>query len=157
MAIQLQLGDEIFEIPVVGDPNWGEAVTAYLRKNSEIIATIQGPQDILLTEAPLVNAAVDQPIAGLSFDTSTLQQIEIKGIITRTFLAVTGLDPKVDSFKIEGMYDGTNFYIENEFVGTDAQVSIDVENGGQFTYSADDVVNTETVSIKFKASAIVDV
>lgn len=152
MSIKIQLGDEIFDIPVVGNPNWGESVTQYLEKNAEIIATIQGPQDILLTEAPLVNGG-SGPVVGLSFDTSTLQQIKVEGIITRQFL--TG-DPAVDSFRVEGIYDGSTFYINNEFVGTDAQVTLDINGAGQFTYSAASVADTSSLSIKFRAKAIID-
>ena len=154
MAITLRLGDETFEIPVPGSGNWGEQVTLYLQKNSEIIATIQGPQDILLTEAPLVNGATNQPIVGLSFDTSTLQQIKVEGIITRTF--TTSADPKVDSFTMEGIFDGSNFHIQNEYVGTDAGVSLNINGAGQATYTAETVADTDTFTIRFRAKAIVE-
>lgn len=153
MSIKIQLGDELFNIPVVGDPNWGIEITRYLEKNAEILATVQGPQDILLTEAPLANGG-SGPVVGLSFDTSTLQQILVEGIITREFL--TG-DPTVDSFRVEGIYDGSTFYINNEFVGTDTKVSLDVNGAGQFTYAAETVADTSNLSIKFRAKAIIDV
>jgi len=154
MAIRLRLGDEFFDIPTVGDSNWGEQVTLYLRKNSEIIATIQGPQDILLTETPLSNGANGQSINGLRFDVSTIQQIEVDGIITRNITAQT---PKIDSFTCEGIFDGTDFVISNEYIGTRAGVILDIDNSGQFICNVDDVFGTESVSIKFRAKAIVDV
>jgi len=153
MAIRLRLGDEFFDIPTVGDSNWGEQVTLYLRKNSEIIATIQGPQDILLTEAPLSNGVNGQSINGLRFDTSTIQQIEVDGIITRNITAQT---PKIDSFTCEGIFDGTDFVISNEYIGTRAGVILDIDNSGQFICNVDDVFGTESVSIKFRAKAIID-
>ena len=153
MSIRVQLGDETFDIPVVGDPNWGEQVTLYLQKNAEIIATIQGPQDILLTESPLANGATSQPISGLNFDTSTVQQIVVEGLITREFIAD---DPKVDSFKCDGVYDGVDFYIDFVKTGTDAKVDIDVNAAGQFIYSAEDVANTTNLTIKFRAKAIIN-
>ena len=159
MSIRLRLGDELFDIPVVGDSNWGEAVTLYLKKNSEIIATIQGPQDILLTPATLVNGAVDQPITGLSFDNSTIQQIQVEGIITRNF--DTGL-PTVDSFRCDGVYDNNTFFIDTTFVGTDSKVQLDINNAGQFIYSAENVVSptdssdTNNIKIKFRATAIIE-
>ena len=153
MSIRLRLGDEVFDIPTVGASNWGEQITLYLRKNSEIIATIQGPQDILLTEAPLTNGGSGN-IVGLTFDTSTIQQIIVDGIITRNFLSG---NPKVDSFRCEGIYDKTNFYIDTNFIGTDANVSLAINSAGQFTYTAEDVTDTESISIKFRAKAIIDV
>lgn len=153
MAIRLRLGDEVFDIPTVGDSNWGEQVTLYLRKNSEIIATIQGPQDILLTEAALTSGASSQPINGLSFDTSTVQQIQVEGLITREF---TSGDPTVDSFKCDGVFDGSDFYINADFIGTDAKVSLDINAAGQFIYSAENVANTSNLTIKFRARAIID-
>ena len=159
MSIRLRLGDEVFDIPTVGASNWGEQITLYLRKNSEIIATIQGPQDILLTEAPLTNGGSGN-IVGLTFDTSTIQQIIVDGIITREFnpdIYGTPRTPKVDSFRCEGIYDKTNFYIDTNFIGTDANVSLAINSAGQFTYTAEDVTDTESISIKFRAKAIIDV
>lgn len=153
-TIRLRLGDETFDIPTVGASNWGEQITLYLRKNSEIIATIQGPQDILLTEAPLSDGATSQPINGLSFDTSTVQQIQVEGLITREF---TSGNPKVDSFKCDGIFDKSNFYIDTQFTGTDAGVQLDINAAGQFIYSADSVANTDNLTIKFRAKAIIDV
>lgn len=152
-TIRLRLGDEVFEIPKVGASNWGESLTLYLRKNSEIIATIQGPQDILLTEATLTNNSVNQPINGLSFDTSTVQQIQVEGIVTRTFTSGT---PTVDSFKCDGIFDGTNFFIDSVFTGTDAKVKLNINDAGQFTYTAEDVADTSNITIKFRGTAIID-
>jgi|13_taG_2_1085334.scaffolds.fasta_scaffold00468_26 hypothetical protein len=154
MSIRLRLGDEVFDIPTVGNSNWGEQITLYLRKNSEIIATIQGPQDILLTEASLADGASSQPINGLSFDTSIVQQIQVEGLITRTFTSGT---PKVDSFKCSGVFDGSDFYIDSEFTGTDADVSIDINAAGQFIYTSQSVVDTDQLTIKFRGQAIIDV
>lgn len=153
MSIRLRLGDEVFDIPVVGDNNWGEQITLYLRKNSEIIATIQGPQDILLTEASLSDGATNQPINGLSFDTSTVQQIKVEGLITRDFLVGS---PTVDSFSCEGIFDGSDFFIDTVFTGTDAKVKLDINAAGQFLYSAESVADTSNITIKFRATAIID-
>jgi hypothetical protein len=153
MTIRLRLADEEFDIPNVGDNNWGEQVTLYLKKNSDVIATIQGPQDILLTEAPLADGG-SGPINGLAFDTSTIQQINVEGIIIRTF--TTAADPTTDSFVCEGVYDGANFFINPKYMGTDAKVTLDINNAGQFIYTAESVADTDTLVIKFKASAIIE-
>lgn len=151
-TIRLRLGDEVFDIPTVGSSNWGESLTLYLRKNSEIIATIQGPQDILLTDFNTENNTSGN-VVGLSFDTSSVQQILVEGLIIRSFSSEVA---KVDSFNIEGVYDGQEFHISNTYSGTDAKVKLDIADTGQFTYVADDVDNTSGIKIRFRAKAIID-
>lgn len=153
MAIRLRLGDDVFLIPTVGDSNWGESVSLYLKKNSEIIATLQGPQDILLTDFNAENNKQEVNINGLSFDTSTIQQILVEGFISRTFQSSPA---KVDSFTIEGVYDGADFIISPTYVGTNAKVTLDVKDNGQFTYTAEDVKDTANILIRFRAKAIID-
>lgn len=157
MAIRLRLGDEVFDIPTVGATNWGEQITLYLEKNSEILSSIQGPQDILLTPADLAAGVANSPIPGLSFDTSNIQQILVEGTIIRSF---TGGETKIDSFRCEGIYDFNDFYIDTTYTGTDAQIKLDVNSSGQFLYddvaSTEDVDNTESILIRFKAKAIID-
>lgn len=152
MTIRLRLGDDSFDIPVVGDANWGEQITLYLKKNSEIIATIFGPQDILLTTAQLNNGAVNEPINGLVFDTTQVQQVIVEGLITRK---IVGENPRVDSFVCNGVYDNSNFYIDYVTRGTDAGVELDVNSAGQFIYTAEDIAQTSLLSIKFRAKAII--
>ena len=152
-TIRLRLGDEVFDIPTVGASNWGEQVTLYLRKNSEIIATIQGPQDKVLTDYNTANNTSGD-IKGLSFDTSSVQQILVEGLIIRSFSSEVA---KVDSFNIEGVYDGQEFHISNTYSGTDAKVKLDItDTTGQFTYVADDVQGTSGIKIRFRAKAIID-
>ena len=152
-TIRLRLADEEFDIPLVGANNWGEQVTLYLIKNSDVIATIQGPQDILLTEAPLADGG-SGPINGLSFDTSDIQRIFVEGVIIRNF--TTPVSPTIDSFVCNGIYDGSEFSINPTYMGSDARVKIDVNNAGQFTYTAESVADTDNIIIKFKAQSIVD-
>jgi hypothetical protein len=152
MAIRLRLGDEVFLIPTVGDSNWGESVSLYLKKNSEIIANLQGPQDISLTDFPAKNGLQQQNIDRLSFDASTIQQILVEGFIIRTFQSSPA---KVDSFTIEGVFDGSDFIISPTYVGTNAKVTLDVKNTGQFTYTAEYVEDTANILIRFRAKAII--
>lgn len=158
MAIRLRLGDEVFDIPTVGATNWGEQITLYLEKNSEILSTVQGPQDILLTPSlTLEKGKQNSPVPDLSFDTSDIQQILVEGIIVRSFFLG---DNKVDSFRCEGIFDSSDFYIDITYSGTDAEVKLDVNSSGQFLYtdvaSIEDVENTRSILIRFKAKAIID-
>lgn len=150
-TIRLRLGDDVFDIPVVGASNWGEQITLYLTKNSEILANIQGPQDILLTQAPIENGSQGN-IAGLEFSTTDIQHIIIDGYIERTLTSNLKI---VDSFKCEGIYDGSNFYIDVNYTGTDAGVEILPSSTGQFTYKSKDVPNTSIIKIFFRAKTII--
>ena len=156
MTIRLRLGDETFDIPTVGDANWGEQVTLYLKKNSEIIATIQGPQDILLTSAKLNDGVGSQPINGLSFDTTSVQQVIVEGLITREFTALSGRTSTVDSFICNGVFDKNDFYMDFVPTGTDTKVELDVNAAGQFIYTAEADPDTLNLTIKFRAKAILD-
>lgn len=156
-TIRLRLGDEVFDIPTVGASNWGEQITLYLRKNSEIIATLQGPQDILLTDfTPTLDAqgAGSGNVVGLKFATASIQQIIVDGIIIRE---ITSENPLVDSFRCEGIYNKDTFYIDSNYVGTDAKVRLNIDGNGQFSFTADAVENTSTVLIRFRAKAIIDI
>jgi hypothetical protein len=156
-TIRLRLGDDVFDIPVVGASNWGEQITLYLRKNSEIIENIQGPQDILLTSDTLQNGvSIEAPedVKGLNFNTNDIQNIIVDGYIKRT---ITG-DVKVDSFRCEGIYDSSNFHVDINYTGTDTGVRIfpDEMGTGQFKYTSEDVANTTNIQIFFRAKTIIE-
>jgi len=149
-TIRLRLGDEVFDIPTVGASNWGEQITLYLKKNSEILANIQGPQDILLTQRVL--EGTNGNIVGLSFSTADIQHIIVDGYIER---ALTDGSRKVDSFICEGIYDGSDFHVDINYTGTDAGVKIAPQSSGQFTYESQNILNTSEVKIFFRAKTII--
>jgi hypothetical protein len=136
MPKKLQVGDEIFDYPLTGDSNFGEDATAWAEPVSEV--------QLLGTNGN---------IAGLSFDTSFVQRILVEGIITRD---VTDEPRKVESFKVEGAYNGSEFNITADYAGDDTQVTIDVV-GGQFTFETPENDSlTTTLTIKFKAKTMID-
>lgn len=152
MPKTLQIGNQTFEYPVQGDGNWGEEATAWATAVSEALETVQGPEDILITEAVLNNGSSGD-VAGLSFDTSVVQQINVEGLITRTFSDATPTE--ADAFIVTGSYNGSVFSISAEYVGNDAGVTLNITNVGQFTYVAENKANTDTITIRFKGKAIV--
>lgn len=158
MTKKLQVADESFEYPENGNINWGEDGTGWAEKVTEVIADIIGPDDILLTEAALTNGQLTSaPISGLKFDVGRVQQVIVEGLITRTYTIPSGKPTEAESFKADGVFDGTTFTITTEYSGnTDTGVIIDVDNTGQFTYISEDKTDTDTFSIKFKGSAIID-
>lgn len=153
MSKILQIGNETFEYPETGDANWSEEATGWAEAVTDVLATVQGPQDILKTEAALVNGSSGN-IAGLVFDTGAIQQVIVKGYIKRVYTVVSGKPTEVESVVIEGAYNGSDFIIAPEYVGDDVGVSIDALSTGQFTYEAEDKADTDTLTLVFEAKAI---
>ena len=154
MSKNLQIGNKTFEYPTTGNGNWGEEATAWAVEVTNVLETVQGPQDILKSEAALVNGG-SGIIAGLKFDTGAIQQVIVKGYIKRIYTVISGKPTEVESVVVEGAYDGSVFSISPEYVGRfDAGVSIDADNTGQFTYVAENKADTDTLTIVFEAKAI---
>jgi hypothetical protein len=153
MTVKLQVGNTIHEFPVQGDINWGESVTDWAQDVTDALATVQGPQDILITEALLTNNQVTPDIiSGLSFNTAVVQQIQVDALVIRTFTDAT--PTRAENVIVNGSYNGSVFSIACEYIGDECGVILDCNNSGQFTYTSTDVVNTNTLTIKFKGKAI---
>jgi len=153
MSKILQIGSQTFEYPETGDNNWSEEATGWAEAVTEVLETVQGPQDILKTEASLVNGSSGN-ISGLIFDTGSVQQVIVKGYLKRIYTVISGKPTEVESIVIEGAYNGSVFNIAPEYVGDDVGVEIDVDNSGQFTYVAEDKTDTDTLTIVFEAKAV---
>lgn len=152
MPKTLQIGNQTFEYPIQGDGNWGEEATAWAEAVTEALATVQGPEDILITEATLINNS-NGDVSGLAFDTAVVQQINVQGLIVRTYTDATPTES--EAFAVIGSYNGINFNISVEYIGNNTGVSLDISSLGQFTYSAANKINTDSIVIKFKGNAIV--
>ena len=156
MTKKLQVGDDIYNYPVQGDINYGEAATDWADAITEAVKEIKSPGDISTTEANLVGTSdgtfTTGTIPGLLFDTSFVQRILVEGNITRI---ITGIGTLVESFTVVGAYNGTSFNISASYSGDETEVELDV-NAGQFTFKSLDNPNTTTLSIKFKAKVIID-
>lgn len=152
MSKNLQIGTEVFQYPENGtNPSamWGEEATAWAEAVTELLATIFGPNDISLTTYSLSdNQVVPADIVGLKFSTTAVLSVEVEYIIER----IKGAAVYVESGKIYGNYDGTDFYISTETIG-EAGISIDVTNIGQFTYTSTNIAQ-DSCTIKFSASTI---
>jgi len=155
MTKTLQIGSETFKYPVQGTnpaENWGEEASEWAEAVTDALATVQGPNDILTTEATLANnQAVAADISGLQFDTGDVRHVSIEFLIRREYDSGSTVD--VESGNIIGNYDGTDFYISIDSVG-DSGVEVTVDATGQFQYTSDDKSNHVSSSIKFKARTI---
>jgi len=151
------LRDEIYEYPDTGDINYGEEASGWVEEATDILGNVSGPGDIPTTEVTLTGTDdgthINGIITNLIFDTAYVQRVDITGFITRTFTDAT--PDRVEAFHSEGAYNGTSLNISTDFSGDDADLEFTVA-GGQIGFSYLKIVNTDTVTIKYKASAIVD-
>lgn len=156
MSIEVEIDNTIYKIPVYGENKWGEETTALLEAMANALASIVGPQDILIREAVLANGQLTPaPIAGLRYDTSVVQSSSTNGVIVRIFPSALMIEPKQDTFFIESTsFEGKMEY-SIRYTGSDAGVTIIGQDNGQFLYVSTDVTNTESIFIKFRGSAII--
>ena len=158
---KLQIGNEIFDYPITGSSNYGEEATGWAEAATEAIKEIKGPGDISTTTKELTpnedngDGTSTGFVQNLKFDTSFVQRISVTGIITRDYTIVSGRTREVESFVIEGAYNGVEFNISEEMVGDDTRVELFIV-GGQFKFTSVNDIDTQTLKIKFKASALVD-
>lgn len=157
MSKEVQIGNNIYQIPIYGENRWGENTTALLEAMSEALSNLVGPQDILTREANLSNnVSVPSPVNGLKFDTSIVEGSIVQGVIVRIFTDISMTPPTQDKFRIESCsYEGAMEY-DVTYVGSDAKVKLIAQDNGQFLYTSENVSNTESIFIKFYGSAIVN-
>lgn len=153
MTKPLQIGTEIYDYPLQGDgAGWGEEATDWAEAVTDALETIQGPEDILLSEAILANGGSGN-VNGLNFNVGVVKQVFIELVVTRTYSDATPTER--EAFLGMGVYNGSTFKISMEASGDDSGVEFDVSNVGQGTYTASSKANTNSLTVKFKAKAIV--
>jgi hypothetical protein len=150
---KLQVGDEDFIYPIQGSDEWGEEAGAngWAGKVTEVLASLFGPHDILPTESPLINGGSGN-INGLKFDTAAVKQVTVAAVVKRVYADATPTE--AESIVIQGAYNGSDFIISAAYSGDDTGVEVDVDSTGQFTYTAEDKLNTDSLTIKFSAKAL---
>ena len=126
---KLQVGNDIFDYPVTGSSNYGEEATGWADAITEAVKEIKGPGDISTTETILsgtdnLDGTSTGFVSGLQFDTSFVQRISVTGIITREYTVASGKSREVESFVIEGAYNGVEFNITEEMAGDDTEVTL---------------------------------
>lgn len=157
MSKEVQIGNAIYEIPVYGENRWGEKTTALLEALTASLSNLVGPQDILTKEANLANnVSIPAPINGMKFDSSIVQSALIEGVIVRIFPTVTMIEPMQAKFTIQcASYKGKIEYCVS-YVGN-AGVRLTAQDDGQFYYTSENIVDTESIFIQFYAKATVEV
>lgn len=153
MAIELQIGNEIFQYPENGEnPGWGEEATAWAEAVTEALANLIGPNDILLTSASLANnVSTLTDIPGFRFNLAEVQSFEADFYIERLF--EFGTQSTTEAGKIFGRYDGSNLFVSVEANG-DSGITFDATAGGQVQYVSTELSNFQSATIRFRAKTI---
>jgi len=153
MSKTVTIGNEVIEFPEQGESApWGEPVTQFAEAVEDVLADVQGSNDILLSQASLVNNQTTLAnINGFIFNTGQVQAIFSEFLVTRTY--DSGASVVTESGVIEGNFDGTTFFITVSSVG-DAGMEFDITNGGQVQYKSSNLTNHKSSIIKFKAKTI---
>lgn len=157
---KLTVGNESYDYPITGTNNYGEGATDWAEAITDVASEFFGPGDITTTEAGLNgidngNGTSTGLVSGLTFDTAFVQRIKVEGILTREYTVASSLPQEVESFTIEGAYNGSVFNITCEYAGDDTEIELFVD-GGQFKFTSLNKANTLQLSIKYKASTIID-
>ena len=153
MSKKLIVNGTVFEYPTTGSYNWGEEAASWAEEVTTVLGTLSGPEDIQTSEATLSNGGSGN-VPGLSFNSGVVQQIYVQVVVTRTYTDITPTE--TESFILQGAYNGASFVISSESVaaGNSCGVVFDIDNTGQITYVAESKANTDSINIKFKATAI---
>lgn len=150
MAVRKQIGNAVFDIPETGEPEWGEELTAYLDAVGDALQSVQGPNDILISTAPILNNQTTPiNVTGLSFDSSEVLAVEVEYFIER----VTTGSTITESGSIVGNYDGSAWKINTSGVGA-VGVDFTVNGSGQFQYTSTNLTNYVSGQIRFKAKTL---
>ena len=154
MSQVVTIGSNSFIIPNAGEnPGWGEDLTAYLLAIADALATVQGPNDKLLTSATLANnQTTPANIPGLLFNTGEVQAIDVSFLVIRVY--DSGSTTITESGKMYGNYNGTNFVLSVDSVGSDTGVLFSITNGGQIQYTSDNRLNHISTTLRFSAKTI---
>ena len=154
MSKDLQVGNKIFPYPDQGEgAGHGEDATAWAVQVTDVLKTVQGPNDLLETTSVLANnITTPTNIPNLVFNTGQVQHVIVEFIIQRTY--DSGASILVESGTIQGNFNGSDFRISQMSTGDDSGIEIDVTSGGQFTYTSTDLSGHQNSLITFKAKTI---
>lgn len=155
MSKDVQIGNAIYKVPVYGENKWGENTTALLEAIAATLLNVVGPQDIPIQETILANnVTTPATVNGLKFNTGIVQTGVINGVIVRIFTDASLKVPTQDSFVLECCsYEGKMEYTPR-YQGSDAKVTLYGQDNGQFTYTSENISDTESIFIKFYGKAV---
>ena len=159
MSKALVVNNTTYQYPSPGeDPGWGEGATGWAEEVTNVLNSLLGPGDILETSFNVPSGTSSGDVAGLLFNSSSIQHAKIDYYVYRRSDSYpSGI---TESGTIEIVYDndagaGSKWLFSQEGIG-DAQISFGITDAtGQLTYSSQDIGATNYNGImKFKASTL---
>jgi len=152
-----------FQIPELGDSNYGEDLTAFFVEIAEVLNSVTAPLDIKETDFNFANnQAAPANITGLSFPTSNIAGFVIEYIITRE----NASDKVTERGTLQGFQGDSGWFmargdVQNDINNTtfpssdgDVGVYFDITSGGQITYTSNNFSGQLVGKITFTAKTI---
>lgn len=155
MPTNIVINNNTFAYPSPGDePGWGEPATNAMVEVANVLANVQGPDDILETTFSISNNnASPLDVAGLAFNPVTVRSAIIEYSIYRS----TTTNELAEKGTIELVYKnggtvGNKWTISRSFLGDDSGVIITFTDAGQGQYTSTNVSGASyTGIIRFEA------
>ena len=96
-----------------------------------------------------VDSASNASVTGLLFNTGNTRGFKI--IMT---VIVDATADKFALFDIQGVYNGSTWYITSNYIGDDTSVTFSITSGGQIQYTSSTYAGFVSLTMKFKADTI---
>lgn len=152
--ILIQIGNQTFELPIQGaNPSWAEELSAIIRALAEISQIVVGANDILPSTATILNNQTNVNFGSVLFDTAEVLSFRMVIFIVRQHNPGSGLIVLTQSGTVEANYDGSNWKLQQEYVG-DAGVRFSITAGGVVQYSSTDLTGHITGSARYTAKTL---
>ena len=138
MAVTLIVNNVPFEYPTQGEQApWGEAASGWAQEVTTVLASLNGPSDILETSATIANNQTNpQPVPGLFFDPLVVRSFTVVGSIFRT----DGVTVQQEEFTIKGLNSGSSWTFQQDGFG-ESGVGLSIDISGQVFYTSSDFVS----------------
>lgn len=154
MTKLLQIGSQTFEYPEQGNGNWGEEPTAWAEAVTDALASVQGPNDVLLSTANIQNNITSPTnITNLVFDSSEVLSIVVDFFVVRQYNPGGGPVALTESGQFIANYDGVNWFSVQEAVG-DSGVNITIDATGQVQYTSTNLTGHIASTMRYRGKTI---
>ena len=163
MTKTVNLGNSSYQIPLVGDQNYGEDLSTYLEALADQINAVKGPLDILESDFSFNNNQLASAnITGLNFPSASVASFEVDYLIKRVSASYTITERgKLYGFQGSAGWDISRADVSNDVTNTnfpssngDIGVEFTITSGGQVQYTSNTFTGQISGLITFKARTL---